>query len=100
MSGAPLSVLVASGDGDFRRLAGAAISRAGHDVRTVTNRPQRIERLLRHHRPDVLVVDDADVVGGALMEALGPSPGERPMIVLVADGVGDTPVHVVDKWGP
>ena len=52
-----LHVLVASSDSRFRRLAGAALTRAGHEVHTVTPRLWRVERLIELHRPEVLVID-------------------------------------------
>lgn len=87
-----VTVLVVSADGGFRRLAGAAISRAGHEVHTTTAAPLRIDRLIRLRRPDVVVMD---------VSTHPPQPGTGPVLgdaqlVLVGDG---TP-GALEKWGP
>lgn len=80
--------MVASGDGHFRRLAGAALSRAGHEVRTIAARPGRVQRLIDLRCPDVIVLEsDADLAGE--IETHVAALAERPGLVLVTQ-----------KWRP
>jgi hypothetical protein len=82
------NVVVASGDGSFRRLAGAALSRAGHDVHTVTPQLWRVRRLIELRCPDVLVMEEGGELAGELTHEVA-RMAERPGLVLVSE-----------KWAP
>ena len=92
----PLTVVVVSSDAAFRRLAGAALSRAGHAVHTAAATPQRLERLVRLRHPDVVVIDVP-----ARAEPLAPAAPEpglpRPKVLLVSEAARP---GMLDKWGP
>jgi hypothetical protein len=79
---------VASGDGHFRRLAGAALSRAGHEVRTITARPGRVQRLIDLRCPDVIVLEAGPEFAGEIKSHVA-GLAERPGLVLVSE-----------KWAP
>jgi hypothetical protein len=87
-AGPSVNVVVASGDGSFRRLAGAALSRAGHDVRTIAARPWRVRRLIDLGWPDVVVVEQDGEFADELSEHVE-GLADRPGVVLVAE-----------KWRP
>lgn len=89
-----LRVVVASADTTFRRTAGAALSRAGHEVHMAAATDHRAVRLARLRRAHVLVID---VSGGSGVPALDPAGPSPPAVVCV-----DEPGHdaTVEKWGP
>jgi hypothetical protein len=83
-----VNVVVASGDDAFRRLAGAALTRAGYQVRTISARPGRVERLIELRWPDVIVLeDDAELATEIKHHVAGLA--EQPGLVLVSE-----------KWRP
>ena len=93
------SVLIASTDPGFRRLAGAALARAGNDVRTMTVRPWRVQRVIELNPPDVVVLDVDETAGrevNAHVSGLTTPPG----LVLVAEDLDASDLHAIDKWGP
>ncbi|MDX6641704.1 MAG: hypothetical protein QOF12_2715 [Solirubrobacteraceae bacterium] len=90
----PLTVVVVSSDTAFRRLAGTALSQAGHEVHTATAAPLRIGRLIRFRRPQVLILDASTCDEIAAAEATCRAGGVH--LVIVADGMPG----VVEKWGP
>jgi hypothetical protein len=83
-----VNVVVASGDGAFRRLAGAALTRAGYEVRTMATRAGRVERLIELRWPDVIVLEKDAEFAGEISDHLA-GLAERPGLVLVAE-----------KWRP
>lgn len=89
-----LRVVVASADTTFRRTAGAALSRAGHEVHMAAATDHRAVRLARLRRAHVLVID---VSRGA--DALALPPGAPSPLAIVCV---DEPGHdgTVQKWGP
>jgi hypothetical protein len=89
-----LRVVVASSDAAFRRTAGAALSRAGHEVYVAAATDHRAIRLARLRRAQVLVID---VSGGADLSVLTAATPSSPAVVRV-DEPGDG--TVVEKWGP
>ena len=93
-------MVVASGDGSFRRLAGAALSRAGHDVRTMTARPWRVRRVIELRCPDVLVLEEDGELAGEITEHVA-RLAERPGLVLVSEKFGpvDSLVDDVERAG-
>lgn len=91
-----VSVLVASSDAAFRRLAGAGLSRAGAEVETVTAGPMRVERLLRLRRPQVVVLDAACASFDQVRARIGELP-DPPAVVLVAE---QPAAGMLAKWGP
>jgi CheY-like chemotaxis protein len=90
----PLTVVVVSSDTAFRRLAGAALSQAGHEVHTATAAPLRIGRLIRFRRPQALILDATTCDEIAAAETACRAGGVH--LVVVADGMPG----VVEKWGP
>lgn len=92
----PLTVVVVSSDASFRRLAGAALSRAGHVVHTAAATPLRLERLVRLRHPQVVVLDVASGTEPLVLGPLGPGH-PRPAIVLVSE---TRRPGTLDKWGP
>ena len=89
-----LRVVVASADATYRRTAGAALSRAGHEVYVAAATDHRAVRLARLRRAHVLVID---VSGGADLPLLTVPAPAAPAVVRVDDsGDGTT----VQKWGP
>ena len=95
----PRSVVVISDDGSFRRLAGAALTRAGHDVRTMTPRPWRIHRVLDLHPPDVVVMDLADEHSDEIETQVLALPHAPGLVYVTEDGEETRPL-AVQKWGP
>ena len=93
------SVVVISSDGSFRRLAGAALTRAGHDVRTMTARPWRIQRLLHLLPPDVVVLDLGDEHSEEI-EAHVLGLADPPGMVYATEDGDETRPLTVQKWGP
>lgn len=55
-----MTVLVVAHDADWLRLAGAALGRAGVDVRTVRARDERTDRLVREQRAEVVVLEGGE----------------------------------------
>lgn len=96
MSHATSSVLVASCDGGYRRLAAAALAGAGFDVRTAVARAERIERLLVQRGPDVLVLD-ASAAGLVRIDRFIDRLPRPPALVIVADRA-DRSAGITDKW--
>jgi hypothetical protein len=94
----PVNVVVASGDDSFRRLAGAALSRAGHEVHTMTARPWRIRRLIELRCPDVIVLEEGGEFAGEITDHVK-GLAERPGLVVVAEKWGpvDSLVHEVER---
>jgi CheY-like chemotaxis protein len=92
----PTNVLVASRDGDYRRLAGAALTSAGLEVRTVVARAERVERLLEHRRPDVLVLD-ATQASVARINSFIATLKYPPALIVVAER-GRESSDETDKW--
>lgn len=92
----PLRIVVVSADAAFRRVAGAALSRAGHDVHTAVETPRRVERLVRLRRPEVVVLDVSTGAEPPSPDSLG---GRRhaPSVLLVADHALP---GTLAKWGP
>lgn len=90
-----LRIVVVSADAAFRRVAGAALSQAGHDVHTAVETPRRLERLVHLRRPQVVVLDISTGAEPPSADGLG---GRRhaPAVVLVADHAGE---DVLAKWG-
>jgi len=89
-----LRVVVASADATFRRTAGAALSRAGHEVFVAAATDHRAVRLARLRRAQVLVID---VSGGADIPLLTSTAPAAPAVVRVDDSGDDA---TVQKWGP
>jgi len=81
------SVVVVSGDGTFRRLAGAALSRAGHDVHTMTARPGRVRRMIELRSPDVLVIEEGEQFTAGISEHVA-SLADGPGVVIVSEKFG------------
>jgi len=93
------SVLIASSDPGFRRLAGAALTRAGNEVRTMTVRPWRVQRVIDLHPPDVVVLD-VDESDGRELNAHVAGLTTPPGLVLIAEDLDRTDLPAIDKWGP
>lgn len=91
-----LRIVVVSADAAFRRVAGAALSQAGHDVHTAVETPSRLERMVRLRRPQVVVFDVSTGAEPPLAEGLG-GGSRAPAVVLVADHPAE---DVLAKWGP
>lgn len=91
-----LTVVAMSPDAAFRRVAGAALSHAGHDVYTAASTPFRLERLVRLRRPDVVVLE---VIDGTPMPTTSQMSRltSTSSVVLVAATSSD---QALDKWGP
>jgi CheY-like chemotaxis protein len=90
-----LSVLVVSWDAAFRRAAGAALSRAGHEVHVASSTGLRAERLVRLRHPDVVL---ADVSTGGAPPLLQSRSGDDPIVVVLA--TVDAQAPALEKWGP
>jgi hypothetical protein len=91
-----LTVIVASPDAAFRRLAGAALSRVGHEVHTAAATPNRLERLVRLRHPEVVIFDVSSGAEPPSPDSLG---GLRaaPAVVLVSEHRVPAALH---KWAP
>jgi chemotaxis response regulator CheB len=98
MTAQSTSVLVASRDGDYRRLAGAALAGAGFDVRTVVARAERVERILADRLPDVLVLDASPASVARIDTFIGAL--ERPPALVVVAERGRGSAEDTDKWCP
>lgn len=95
--------LIAARDASYLRLAAATLSRAGYDVRTTADRLGRVERLMRLHAPDVLVLE-ADHDRVVQIRARVPASRRAIAILLVVDDptrtCHDGADAVVAKWAP
>src|SRR5436305_15022474 len=91
----PLRVLVVSSDVTFRRVAAAALSRAGHEVFVAAATDYRAVRLARLRRAAVVVIDLAGGDAAPTMET--PTGPDAPAIVYVDDQHGP---GALARWGP
>lgn len=91
-----LAVVVISSDATFRRLAGAALTRAGYQVHTAAATPRRLDRIVKLRRPEVVVLD---VPSNTEPLSLQSSAVDRPAPAFVMVG-DETSSGLLDKWGP